>query len=133
MSRTRSVKTRNFSPTLTWLIDAAGRAKEDADGTHIRGVARALEEFGALARWVVPTRGVFVPNNNEVAVAIERIAKQHLDLERARKTFRDALKVVEPFEQRDAIASAQNLVQTASDEAYFYAGLAIGVTLVDFI
>jgi hypothetical protein len=127
------VKTRNFSPKLTWLIEAADRTNKDADGAPIGGVARALAELGALARWVVPTRGVFVPNNDEVAVAIERIAKQHLELERARKTFRDALKVVEPFEQRDAIASAQNLVQMVSDEAYFYAGLAVGVTLVDFI
>jgi hypothetical protein len=130
MSRTRSGKTRNFSPKLSWLIEVAGQ-KKDADGADLGGVARALAEFGALARWVVPTRGVFVPNDNDVAVAIERIAKQRLDLERARKAFRDALKVVEPFEQRDAIASAQNLVQIVSDEAYFYAGLAIGVTLVD--
>jgi hypothetical protein len=125
------VKTRNFSPKLAWLIEAAVRAKADADGAHIGGAARALAEFSALARWVVPTRGVFVPNDNEVAVAIERIAKQHLDLERARKAFRDALSVVEPFEQRDAIASAQNLTQIVSDEAYFYAGLAIGVMLGD--
>jgi hypothetical protein len=104
---------------------------KDADGADLGGVARALAEFGALARWVVPTRGVFVPNDNDVAVAIARIAKRHLDLEPVRKAFRDALKVVEPFEPRDAIASAQNLVQTVSDEAYFYAGLAIGVTFGD--
>jgi hypothetical protein len=127
------VKTRNVSPKLTWLIEAAGRAKGDADGANLASVARALEEFGALARWAVPVRGVFVPNDNEVAVAIERIAKQHLDLERARKAFREALKVVGPFEQRDAIASAQNRIHIASDEAYFYAGLAFGVTLVDFV
>ncbi|HWB17374.1 MAG TPA: hypothetical protein VG538_13280 [Vicinamibacterales bacterium] len=133
MSRTRSAKANNFSPTLTWLIEAAGQAKADADGAHIGGAARALAEFGALARWVVPTRGVFVPNDGEIAMAIERIAKQHLELERARKAFREALNVVEPFEPRDAIASAQNLVQTVSDEAYFYAGLAIGVTLVDLL
>lgn len=132
MSRTRSGKTRNFSPKLSWLIEAAGQ-KKDTDGADLGGAARALAEFGALARWVIPTRGVFVPNNNEVAVAIERIAKRHLDLEPARKAFRDALKVVEPFEQRDAIASAQNLVQAVSDEAYFCTGLAIGVTLVDLI
>lgn len=133
MSRTHSAKANNFSPTLTWLIEAADRTNKDADGADLGGVARALAEFGALARWVVPTRGVFVPNNNEVAVAIERIAKQHLELERARQAFRNALKVVEPFEQRDAIASAQNLVQAVCEEAYFYAGLAIGVTLVDLI
>ena len=36
---------------------------------------------------------------------------------------------VESFGQRDPIESAQNHLRAVSDEAYFYAGLAFGVTL----
>ena len=38
---------------------------------------------------------------------------------------------VPQFAERDAIATACNGVVTVSDEAYFYAGLAFGVTLAD--
>jgi hypothetical protein len=125
------VKTKNFSPKLTWLIDAARLVKENADGVNIGGVAHSLEEFGALARWAIPARGVFVPDNDDIAVAIERVAKQHLALGLARKDFDNTLNIVVAFEQRDAIESAQNAVQAVCEKAYFYAGLAFGVTLAD--
>jgi hypothetical protein len=113
------------------LADAARHAHRNADGTDIRHVARALEEFGSLARWAVPVHGVFVPNNDDVVRTIDVVAKRHLALGRARQEFRAALSAVEPFGQRDAVESAQNRVQTASDEAYFYAGVAFGVVLVN--
>jgi hypothetical protein len=127
------VKTRNFSPKLTWLIEAAGQAKKDAADANTEGVARALEEFGALARLAVPARGVFVPDNDDIAIAIERVAKQHLALGLARKDFDNSLKVVVAFEQRDAIESAQSAVQAVCEKAYFYAGLAFGMTLGDLL
>jgi hypothetical protein len=49
----------------------------------------------------------------------------------ARRELREAPGVVETFEQREPIESAMNHVQTISDQAYFYAGVAFGVTLAD--
>ncbi len=42
------------------------------------------------------------------------------------------LSVVVEFAQRDPTESAHNHVRAASEEAYFYAGLAFGLTFVDF-
>lgn len=69
-------------------------------------------------------------NNNDVFIVIDRVAREHLDLAGARSEFREALNVIEPFEQRDPIETAHNHLRTASDEAY-YAGLAFGVTLTN--
>jgi hypothetical protein len=66
-----------------------------------------------------------------VSVIVDGAAKQHLGLEEARHEFSAALGLVEAFAQRDPIESAHNRVRIASDEAYFYAGLAFGVTLAD--
>lgn len=127
------ITSSSISPRLRRFVEAARHAKQNPDGADIREISRALQKFGTLARWVVPVYGVFVPSHNEIAVAIEHIANQHLALGRAREEFRNALSVVEPFERRDAIETAQNLVRSASDEAYFYAGVAIGVTFADLI
>jgi hypothetical protein len=131
MARKRFKKSERLSPLLVRLIDATEHAREDAEGRDIRGAAQALREFGELALWALPIHGVFVPNNNDVSAVIERVAKQHLDWEKARGELREALKVVEPFARRDPIESALNHVRAVSEEAYFYAGLAFGVTLAD--
>jgi hypothetical protein len=39
---------------------------------------------------------------------------------------------VEPFEARDQIRAAATHIQTVSEQAYFYGGLAFGITLVQF-
>lgn len=131
MARKRFKKSERLSPLLVLLIDAAEHVGEDAAGRDIRGTARALREYGQLALWALPIHGVFVPNNNDVSATVERIAKQHLDWEQARREVREALNAIEPFGQRDPIESAQNHLRAVSDEAYFYAGLAFGVTLAD--
>jgi hypothetical protein len=129
MSRRRSTKTERLSPVLVRLIEAAEQHGEDAEGREIKGAARALREFGSVARWVLPIHGVFVPNDNDVSVIIERIATQYLGLKEARAEFRKALEIVEPFDRRDPIESAHGRVRSIAEEAYFYAGLAFGVTL----
>ena len=131
MARKRFKKSERLSPLLVRLIDAAEHAREDAAGRDIRGAAQALREFGQLALWALPIHGVFVPNNNDVSMIIERVAKQHMDWEEARGEVREALRAVESFAERDSIESAQNHLRAASDEVYFYAGLAFGVTLAD--
>jgi hypothetical protein len=100
---------------------------------HAPGTAaEALREYGELALWIVPVHGVFAPNLEPVSTLIERVAKQHLEFGAARREPRDALRVVEWFEPREPIESAVNHVEVCSDEAYFYAGVAFGVTLADF-
>jgi hypothetical protein len=79
--------------------------------------------------WLV--HGLFVPNNNEVGT-VDRVARERLDLEEVRREFKDALRVVVEFAQRDPIESAHNHVRAASKEAYFYAGLAFGLTFAEF-
>jgi hypothetical protein len=117
---------------MVQLIEAAEHAGKDAEGSDIRGAARALRDFARLASWVLPIHGVFVPNNNDVAVIIQRIAKEHLDWEGAHSEVRAALSAVQTFELRDPIETAENHLRAVSDEAYFYAGLAFGVTLAEF-
>ena len=129
MSRRRSKEGRGLPPLLICLIKAAKYSGEDASGSDISGAPDALRELGALALWALPIHGVFVPNQPDIAFAIERISKASLGLDKARREFREALKAVEPFKHRDAIESAHNQVRSVDDEAYFYAGLAFGVTL----
>ena len=128
MAPKRFKKSEGLSPLLVRLIEAAEHSGEDAEGRDIRGAAQALREFGQLAEWALPVHGVFVANNEDVSMTVERVAKQHLDWE-ARREVREALDAVESFGQRDPIESAQNHLRAVSDEAYFYAGLAFGVTL----
>jgi hypothetical protein len=129
MSRGRSRKDGGLPPLLVRLIKAAKHSGEDGEGADISGAPDALRELGALALWALPIHGVFVPNNPDVSFQIQRISLAHLGLEHARKEFREALKIVEPFAQRDAIESAHNHVRSIDDEAYFYSGLAFGITL----
>ena len=131
MARHRSEKERELPPTLIRLIQAAKLAGERAENRDITGAAEALREFGTLAQWALPLHGVFVPNNDDISLVIDQVAKEHLDLIEARVEFREALKVIDRFEDRDRIETAHNHVQAASDEAYFYAGLAFGVTLTN--
>jgi hypothetical protein len=132
MPRHRSTKKGALPKALVRLIDAARKSTTDGEGGDISGAPGALRDFGALALWALPVHGVFVPNNTVVEVGIARIAREHLGLKRAEREFRDALGAVESFEQRDPIESAHHHVQSESDQAYFYAGLAFGLTLKDF-
>jgi hypothetical protein len=107
------------------------RLIQAAEDSNTPAHAIALRKLGALALWAIPIRGVLVANDEDVCPVIDRVAKQHLGLDTARSEFRNAIKVIEQFEIRDRIESSHNHVQSASDEAYFSAGLAFGVTLAD--
>jgi hypothetical protein len=131
MARKRLKKSERLSPLLVRLIEAAEHAREDAEGRDICGAAQALREFGQLALSTLPIHGMFVPNNNNFAMIVERVAKQHLEWDEAKSEVREALKAVESFAERDPIESAANHLRAVSDEAYFYAGLAFGITLAD--
>ena len=128
MSRRRNRKTAGHLPLMTLLIEAL-----EEQASHGRpDEAKALRAFGELALKQVPTRGVFSPADGELYAAIDVIAKKHLGLTTPRKNFFTATAKVEPFAMRDEIESAANHLMTVSDQAYYYAGLAFGVTLVEF-
>lgn len=95
------------------------------------GHASALRELLGVALAKVPARGVFDPTcrgDDELFAAIEHVALGHLELEGARRTWRIAIDAAElDVERRDLVESAALEVQTASDTAYYYAGLAFGL------
>jgi hypothetical protein len=98
LSRRRSNADRDLPALLVWLINAAKHVGKDAEGADIGGATEALRGFGALASRALPIHGVFVPNNPDICVEIERVSKAHLGLDQARREFRKALNVVEAFE-----------------------------------
>jgi hypothetical protein len=116
------------SPTLAALIAAL----EEVDSRDRPGEARALHALAELAVKQVPARGVFAPSEPDVSTTIEQIAKDHLGMEMPRRVFLAATARVEEFADREAIEAAANHMMTLSDLAYFYAGLAFGITFVQY-
>jgi hypothetical protein len=117
----------DLSPLLLVVIDAL----ETQDSRERHREAAALRAFAELARVEIPARGVFAPRESELCEAIEAIATRHLGFRGPMKALRAKLATVEPFERRDAIASAATRVRTVSDAANFSAGFAFGVTFAD--
>jgi hypothetical protein len=123
--RSRSLAKLNVPPALRSIIRAA---QAECPPGH----AEALAALTALAQHKVPARGIFEPgvrDEPELFVAIEAVAKAHLEFGEARATWRGALKSAPlTFEQRDKLETAALQVVDVSDTAYFYTGLAFGLT-----
>lgn len=131
MARGRSRKAAGaLAPSLELVV----KALEEHYREHglRRGESDALRALGLLAATRVPARGVFASSEGDLDKAIDQIANKHLGFKVPRKEFFDATAGVEPFALRDRIESASNHLRTVSDTAQFYAGLAFGVTLVEF-
>jgi hypothetical protein len=96
-----------------------------------RGHAHALLALTTLAIHKVPARGIFDPavrGEDDLFSAIESVARDHLELADARTVWRAALEAAGlDLERRDDIEQAALQVQSVSDTAYFYAGLAFGL------
>ena len=90
--------------------DQQVRQRAGARGRDIIGAAGALREFGELPLWALPIHGVFVPNDERIAVVVERVATRHLGLKEASREFQEAMANVEVFDRRDAIESAHNQI-----------------------
>jgi hypothetical protein len=115
-----------LSPLLELVVEALEASRDRPDE------GRALRALGELALKRVPSRGIFAPAEGDLYTEIDSIAKKYLDLDTPRKEFFAATAAVEPFEKRDRIESAANHLHTVYDNAYFYTGLAFGITLCDF-
>jgi hypothetical protein len=118
-----------WPPTLRRLIRAA---ELECPPGH----ARALRELTALALHKIPSRGIFDPGmhgEHELFAAIESVARAHLELADARDGWRAVLDTLDVgLNRRDDIERAALQVQTVSDTAYFYAGLAFGLAFSSF-
>ena len=127
--RRRREQPDRLPPLLVCLIHAAKQAPHDpVDRT---GHDAALADLGQWALVRVPTQGVLAPDDPHAFTAIQEIAKRHLQLDVARAEVKEALSAIESFETRDPIESAYNHLQSVYDDAYYYAGLACGITLMN--
>jgi hypothetical protein len=99
-----------------------------------RGHADTLSDLTALALRKVPSRGIFDPGargEHELFADIESVAQAHLELAQLRTAWRAALDgAALSMERRDEIESAALALQSVSDSAYFYTGLAFGLVFV---
>ncbi len=127
--RSRKKKSRRLPALLTRLIWAARQVREDAGGVDISHIPDALEEFGAMAQWGAPVHGAFVSSQPDIEVIIGRAAKLRFGGTDAKREFDEAVRVVEDFHKRDPIETAMNAMRAADSNAYFYAGMAWGITL----
>lgn len=125
--RSRSRQLSDLSPTMRLLIKAAERECPP-------GHAEALVDLSALALRKVPSRGLFEPGTRdepEFFADIESVAKAHLAFGGARSAWNGALdKAHLSRDLRDDIETAALHLQGVSETAYFYAGLAFGLTFV---
>jgi hypothetical protein len=125
--RSRSATPAEWPPLLRQIV-------ESAELECPRGHSEALVDLTSLALRKVPARGIFDPairGEHDLFAAIESAALTHLDLAEARAGWRSTLdSAALPFDRRDDIERAAQQVQSVSDTAYFYAGLAFGLTFV---
>lgn len=117
-----------LAPTLRRIINAL----EHQDGEDWPDEGRALRALGELAVEQIPALGVFAPTGGYLDGAIDRTAKKYCGLKKLQDQFFSATASVEPFAKRDEIESAANHLRTVSDRAHFYAGLAFGITFVEY-
>ena len=100
------------------------------------GHAAALRELTTLAQKKGPARGIFDPTfrgEHDLFTAIEDIADRHLGMRPAKAAWKRIVREagLEP-DTRDQVEQAAQQLQAVSDTAYFYAGLAFGLTSVSF-
>lgn len=119
----------SLPPLLIRVIHAARVALyDDVDRT---GHDAAVRELGQWALVQVPSRGVLAPSTDDAYKAIQDVATRHLQYRKARASFTNAVRAIESTAVRSDVESAQNWLQSESDTAYYYAGLACGITLAD--
>jgi hypothetical protein len=125
--QSRSRALHDWPPVLRQLVRAA---ELECPPGH----ANALRDLTALAIRKVPSRGIFDPaarGEQELFAAIDSVAQAHLELADARTMWRSALEAADlSLNRRDNIEMAALQVQTVSDTAYFYAGLAFGLAFI---
>ena len=128
--RVHRLTTPALPPVFSRIIQAAKHVATH-DTTARSGHALALEELSAWAILNVPVRGVLAPQDDAAFRAIQAIAARHLGYADASQAFRRALKGLGNTDARHEIEATANHLQSISDDAYYYAGLACGITLMN--
>jgi hypothetical protein len=94
-----------------------------ADGDH--RTAAAVLACARVATQRTPLDGLRVPNEQG---HVEELARRHFGLRRAQRAFDKAvMEGAEGFSRQDAIRAACLALREASDDAYFYYGLTVGL------
>ena len=123
----RDRKSPSLPPILLRVIDAARAAGNDS--VDRKGHAGALQEYAEWAIISVASRGVLAPSDDRSYQIIQAIATRHLGYQRASRAFSLALENLTDVAIASALESAENERRAISDSAYYYAGLACGLTL----
>lgn len=130
MPRIHARRAKRAEPRLPPLLERL------IQGAEYRGEserASALSALGQLALVAIPRDGVFAPAEDEgLYLAVENVARKHFGYRELRQAVKAALEPITDFDHREAIETAYNQSDAASDRVYFYAGLAFGITLACF-
>ena len=118
--------------TIPAVLEQLTQALQQQSFHDAAGSASALRAFAELAAVEVPARGAFAADNPELYQPIEAVANRCLRFVRARRQFSTATAQVDDLELREKIPSTAIDVQSVGARAYFYAGVAFGVTLSTF-
>ena len=134
--RRRSRTTTDRAVALADLPAPVRRVIHAAERECPRGHAGALRDLTRLAARKAPARGIFDPTirgEEDLFKAIETIADRHLGHRVSRRAWKRAIRRARlELDARDRIERAALEAQTVSDIAYFYAGLAFGLTWVSY-
>ena len=114
------------------VLEGVIESLEQQQFHNATGAARALRAFGELAALEIPGRGAFVADNPDLYKAVEDIADLHLGFEKPRREFSKSTAAVKDAALRERIQVTASEMQSISDQAYFYAGLAFGITVSRF-
>lgn len=125
----RHQQTVDVSPTLARVIRAVAR-QASLDPVRFHGEAQALAELGQLAALTAPAHGVLAPSE-DVCRDIDRIAQRYLRRSQAEQNLRLALDSISGVEHRDALDVAHVLLVDITERAYYYAGLAFGISFIE--
>lgn len=128
---TADIKNSDISPLLVRVIDAVRYAASHDTEEDRSGHANALSMLGRLATLVVPARGVLAPVEDDLYKFIDSVSTTYLSDRDHRKEFSRLVAKVEPPETRHAMEATFTQALSDSDTAYFYAGLAFGITFAN--
>jgi hypothetical protein len=129
MSQSRTLeRAAGLPPLLIQVVTAALDGAVFGVRTDRRDEADALVDCGRLAAVAVPACGVLAPTDDELYMALERIAAARFGLDDAKAAFRKALEKIPSVTTRRVVADAAVDERVATDSAFFYGGLAFGIT-----
>ncbi len=128
MSRRPDRRPELLPPLVQRVIHAA--AHHHDDGSERAGHAGCLEELSVWALAAVPTRGVLSPSDDGSYRVIADASRRWLKFGAAAREVQSALEGLRKVgADPEPLLEAARWQQGVGEEAYYYAGLACGLTL----